>query len=352
METMYTYICKEEKILENIVKNRKENFNYFTNQYLSKTWNIFSTGSSYNAAIVVEDFLKEVCGIDVLYHNNYDYLYYSKDENIDGIAIGISQSGSSTSTIRALDKVDIPKVGLTSNENSKIVEAVDYVQNIHIGVEKVGYVTLGYSAIMLNLMIMGLETALNLKTMQPKEYEEWINLINEEILSINKKVSYFEKEIEKTYSMIDNTNQFVAIGSGNTYMSLMELDTKFIETIRKPVNIRELDEFMHGQYLQLNENQFVVFFETGILELDQEMRRLKEYVSHHTSNIVTVGYDVVKDENYWRLETTDIRISMLSRVIPIQLMAYKYAEYIGSDYMSEKFKNFGEFMKSKDKREV
>lgn len=352
MTKMYDYIKREQVALLNILNSRDELYSNMTGAYLSDEWHIFATGSSYNAALTTKKFLEKECGIRVIFHNNYDFLYYSNEKIESGIAIGISQSGSSTSTIRALKQVTVPSLGLTSKNESQLSLAVDEIINLGIGIESVGYVTLGYSAIILNLVLMGLLTSLKLRRISYEDYSKWIDRIEKELLKIEDTINISESFIEDNMKMISSVDHYVSIGSGNSYLLSKELDTKFIETIRKPVNIRELDEFMHGQYLQLNDKQLVIFLETGIRKIDEEMRELKSYVERYNNNTITIGYSDVDDSKHLKINSNYTELSMLLLIIPIQLMAYKISEYNNSDYMSGKFKDFGSFMNSKNKEEV
>lgn len=352
MSKMYDYIKKEQEVLLEVLNKRQAKNPETSELYQSDEWHIFATGSSYNAALTVRDFLAKQCGLKITYHNNYDYLYHSNTKIKSGVALGISQSGSSTSTIRALSKVSIPKVGLTSVNNSQIGLVVDEVINLEIGIEKVGYVTLGYSATVLNLILLGLNAAKSLRKISYAEYSTWIERIKKELLKINNIILDSEQFIEANIDFLSDVMHYVSVGSGMSYLVSKELDTKFIETIRKPVNIRELDEFMHGQYLQVNQNQMIIFLETGIEAIDDEMKALRSYVGRYNDNIMTIGFNDDSSEKYLEINSEFREVSMLLQVIPVQLMAYMISEYNNSDYMSGKFKDFGNIMNSKNKEEV
>ena len=75
------------------------------------------------------------------------------------LVVAISQSGKSASTLEAMRKVQalsLPVFALTSDPQSPIARACDGVLDINTGIESVGFVTRGFSATVLNLLLMAL----------------------------------------------------------------------------------------------------------------------------------------------------------------------------------------------------
>lgn len=353
--TMRTYIEKEQDVIMSVINDRCDNlmnFIEFIKNKEKKTWYVLSAGSSYNAVLSVKNYLERTCKIKVKVLSNYDEIYYSTEDYEDGVLIAISQSGSSTSTFRALDMSDQPAVVLTSQINSLITSKGDVVVDLGIGTETVGYVTLGFTATMVTLILMGLEQALIHGYISYTTYEREIQKLRNTVSQIDDVIKLTDKWFLLNSEVMKNTNHFVVVGSGSTYGLSKEFDTKFTETVRVPVNSRELDEYMHGPYLQSNNNQTMFLLQTGFKQVDEELLKLRNYISKFNEHIYTLSVSeerILSEKELSFGVQCDPLLSPILMVIPIQIYAYEIAEQIDSEYMSDKFSDFGKYMNSKRK---
>lgn len=348
---MRDYIFKEQESLMSIINNRHEQYKNLSDDLYSNEWHIYSTGSSKNAVLAVQNYLRDFCKLKITIVDNYSKIYYEKELSEKGISVAISQSGSSTSTIRAIKEEKRKKIGFTSNLESYLAAECDGIIDLGIGIEKVGYVTLGYSATLLNLILFGLETSNRLKLISKKEYDSMLIEIKNAVSMLQETFLTSERFIKNKIGKLSAANQYIGISHGEMYWILKEMDTKFIETIRRPVNIRELDEFMHGQYLQINDRQQYILIETGYSVLDQELLKLGSYIKQFNENVITIGTKKISNNDYLSLVAVNEYLQPLITIVPIQLMAYEVSESINSDYMGSKFKDFGKYMNSKERKE-
>lgn len=79
--------------LESLVKNG------------AKEWLILATGSSLNAAQSAKYYIENLADVRITIEEPFNHLYYEKLSSHLDLVIGISQSGQSTSTISALERV-------------------------------------------------------------------------------------------------------------------------------------------------------------------------------------------------------------------------------------------------------
>ena len=165
-ETMLTNILEEEKILKNIISNFETKNSLLIKELMKielKNILILATGSSMNAALITKYFISDILNINIEIEEPFNYYNYEKiNENID-LVIAISQSGKSASTISALKYVkkckNIPSIAITSNNMSIIAKESNMILDLGIGIEQVGFVTKGFSATVLNLLLLAIRLA-------------------------------------------------------------------------------------------------------------------------------------------------------------------------------------------------
>lgn len=353
-ETMMTYINQEHETNGYVLIERKNNLRNFINFSKGKRYRrivVLSTGSSANAVYCAKYYLQDILKINVEIKMPSEFLIYENNIEKDVLYLAVTQGGRSYSTIEALKKAkryELDVVTLTSDLNSPVCMFNDVVVDIGCGIEKVGYVTKGFSATVLTLMLMGLEFAFENKLIGESEYESRIfeieNCLNKISETIDKSLKWYQ--INKEEFM--KSKKFVAIGHGPVYGVVKECETKFTETIRLPMNGHELEEYMHGPYLSLTKNDTIIFLE-GNSKLQERQELLKNYIMPYAGNVFNISYKsnaVHSRDLYLNIECNEFLIPILL-VIPIQIISYCLAEDLGNNLNKKIFEDFDEKLKSK-----
>ena len=150
MVTMLDYIHEEKTALSAILE--KNDLSLHVSYQNMQHVLILATGSSYNACLAAKPALESYGDITVDIQEPYHFNHYGKlSEEVDTV-IAVSQSGKSASTVDAIQKIRSSKrrtIALTGDDQSPITKEVDQVIDLNMGVEKVGFVTKGYSATVL-----------------------------------------------------------------------------------------------------------------------------------------------------------------------------------------------------------
>ena len=120
---------------------------------------ILATGSSMNAAQCAAFAFSQWAGVQVEIKEPYPFTHYERlDEQADWI-VALSQSGKSHSTLQAQRKAQAAGRqvwSLTSDPHSPLAREADALLDINCGIEPVGFVTVGFSATVLNLLLMAM----------------------------------------------------------------------------------------------------------------------------------------------------------------------------------------------------
>lgn len=179
LPTMLTYINEESDVLANIILRHRqslEEVSRFASQKTLRRILILATGSSLNAAFCARYFF-ERCGISIDIKEPYTFSQYENSDPQADMVIAISQSGKSASTLEAMRKVQAqgrPVFALTADPQSPCGKASDYPLDILTGIESVGFVTRGFSATVLNLLLIALLIARQQQRLTESQVEEYV----------------------------------------------------------------------------------------------------------------------------------------------------------------------------------
>lgn len=353
--TMMTYISKEKDTDLRIIENRHELLKSFIGSVAEQEysrWVVLATGSSANAVECARYFVESVLGIEV--DIKMPFLVSNYDSYVDKNALyfAVSQGGHSYSTIEALKKIsnisDKPVYTLTADLTSPIAQASSHTIDIGCGIETVGFVTMGVSATILTFMLMGLEAALLKGKISSAEYDEYINQLKNAVNQIDDVIKKSSEWYDNNRLELVQGNRFVAIGYGPGFGVVREAETKITETVRRPVNGHELEEYMHGPYIALTKDDYIFFIETDS-RLKEREAALRKYVSEYTEHTYCISY------NSSPLSSADCSlgincpelISGLLMVIPVQVLSYRLAEDKGNHLSIKTFTDFDDKLKSK-----
>lgn len=356
-ETMYTYILEEEEVCKRILKERKEKINPFLELIKKNSRNtnnlvFLATGSSVNALNCARYYIEKMLNMEVKIKMPSAFCHYEKIFDKESIVIAISQGGKSSSTIDALKRAK--ELGakntavLTGNVNSSICEYSKNIIDINCGEEKVGYVTKGFTATVLTLMLMALEGAYSTGNINEEMYQAEIEKIEEIISKIQSCIDKTNAWYESNKEEFMKANRIKTIGYGSGYGIAMESNTKIAETLRIPVSSFELEEYMHGPYLELKKDHTMFFLKTkGCVE--DRLVKLEEYSKRTTPYCYTITYEEKSEERKTLAldYDGDEELSTLLFAIPVQILSYKLAEDMGIPLGIRIFTDFHSCLTSK-----
>lgn len=348
MATMMDYIGEEQTTLRNILRNNS--LNKHPKQEKMQNIMILATGSSYNACLSAKPALESLADITVTIEEPYHFHHYGHLSKSVDTVIAVSQSGKSASTIDAIEKVKsqgIYTIALTSDKRSPICFKVDEVIDLEMGIETVGFVTKGYTATVLQLFLLGLSIGKNKRKLSEEQVIDFLNQLEKATSQIPEIIEKSEAFFDKNKSIFKLSNRFIAIGYGPNWGTVKEFETKFTETIRKPSQGFELEAYMHGPYLEAD-NEHVLFFVDADSENKERSRRLQAYMQPSVGKTYSVTTGESSGEDSLGLNIScDERFTPLFLVIPFQIFAHHGAEAKGIDLSKRIFDDFDQVLKSK-----
>lgn len=348
MTTMLDYINEEKTALSAILNKyaAKE-----TSEYSGiKNLLILATGSSYNACLAAKATMEKIANISITIEEPYNFHHYGKlSDSIDTV-LAVSQSGKSASTIDAVQQLKTQNkriLVLTSDVTSPISQVADEVIDLDMGIETVGFVTKGYLATVLQLILLSMTIGKSNQKAIDETIEYYKQEISKVILAIPKIIEKTNLFFEKHESLLKVAGRFIAIGYGPNWGTAKEFETKFTETVRKPSQGFELEAYMHGPYLEANNEHVLFFIDTPSHNLARS-NQLADYMKVYVGETLVITTEAKQGENILSLDIAcDEFVSQLALVIPFQLLAYKVATAKGIDLSQRIFDDFDRVLKSK-----
>jgi len=348
---MMTYIEEQPAALEAILGAYPQHLasvEAFARQHPVRRLLVLATGSSLNAAMCARYFFEHRFGLLVDIKEPYNFVHYEAIDPHTDMVLAVSQSGKSASTLAAMEKVQaagLPVFALTSDLDSPIGRRCDQVLDIHTGIEKVGFVTRGFSATVLNLLLVALTLARAQQQLDEHETQDTLAALHQLAAAIPDTIARTEAFFERHLQALQSGTRFVAIGEGALTGVAKEFETKFTETVRVPSGGFELEAYMHGPYLEANAEHVMFFIEDAP---NPRLRALRDYMAPAVNQAFLITLTDEGEENTLALNChLPHLLSPLLLIIPLQILAWRTACAKGIDLSVRIFDDFDRVLKSK-----
>jgi len=348
--TMMTYIHQQHEVLLNILNGYPKTIPVIQDK---KEWLILATGSSINAAKSAKYYIEKLTRARITIEEPFNYQFFEKPNPAIDLVMGVSQSGESTSTLNAMRHIkqysDAQTYGVTSKMDSELAKSVDIAIDIQNGEERVGYVTKGYTATILTLMLLGLRSARADGAISEQQEHAELAMFKAAIDAIPTIIDDTETFYQTWKEELVASPRFTSIGYGPAVGVCQEMATKFAETVRVPSQGIEMETFMHGPYFEVNPQHRIFFIEVESVAKER-LLLLREYEKKCTPFIYSLK---VGKSDEPRTLSIDAKVSEyiapLIAVIPFQILAHHIAEDKGNNLGQRIFTDFGVSVKSKTK---
>ena len=228
------------------------NVPYYVNRVI-----LIASGSSYNCAAIISYLLRDYAHISTqsIYASEFSQITDYEVES-EALYVFISQSGETSDTIEALEKIrekTDKTLCVTNNEHSKLFEKANYKLLTYAGTEKSIAATKSMSA---QIYVLCLFIA---KIMQSKEQnaDSLLKDLKESgdiIESVLKDVDYIKQIGQK----LAGYNNISILGSGCFYPLAKEGALKIREVSYINTNAYPTGEFLHGHVAALNKKTAVL----------------------------------------------------------------------------------------------
>ena len=223
---------------------------------------IVACGSSKNAATIARPYMRSVLGREVDIVEPYTFCAYEREVTSDEFAFVVSQSGYSTNALAALAAIREEgerAIGVTGDVASDFAGASDLLVDYGVGVELVGYVTKGVSALANFLCLFALGVARAEGRIDDAEREREVARLSGVADALADVAAQAPGALAARYKELTSLERVFMVGAGANYGIACEGALKFGECLQIPATALELEEYLHGPNLQLSPD-YAVFF--------------------------------------------------------------------------------------------
>ena len=324
-------ISPDKPIILNEVKFSKE---YLKN--LSRI-QIIACGTSLHAAMVGKYILEEYADIPVDVEASSEYIYRHTVTDKNTLVIGVSQSGETADTITAIRQAKAKGshiLIITNRADSTMARDADSLLCVDAGIEVSVAATKSYTAQLMSFYLLMLYIAENKNKIEPKKAEE----IKEQMLQLPQKLEELlshKENIAKCAKLFANTKDFIFIARGINYPVALEGALKLKEISYINATGYSAGELKHGPIAMLDETMPVLAIlmpgkvYDKVLSNSEESKarnaRLIALTSSNDEHLTSIFECILK------VPPVDEVLSPIITTIPLQLLAYYIAEFLGKD---------------------
>lgn len=314
---------------------------------------IYATGSSSNASFGALPFMSKVLGLPVQIQEPSIAENYLMNVSKNTLSIAISQGGHSYSVVelvKRLQKNGMTVFSLTSELDSPLAKAGDYVLSMGMPIEEMPYVSAGYSVAILDLMLISLTVAQKSGRISDDQVTAYMTEIRSIIDELPNVISRATTWVEQQLPKFKQATRLSFVGYGAGYGVAREGETKITEAVRISAWGKELEEYMHGPYLGIHPDDAVVFIEPDG-NLSGRTDLLKQFLNQHINNVYTIYADdsaqTAVNHDLVLGITGDELLASLFMTVPIHLLAYRWSQDKGIDLQHSAYPDFDKITASK-----
>lgn len=267
--TVLGYMKDQPRALRSVYANRdvfmKPFEEVFKKNNIKKVL-FFGSGTSYNASLIAAYYFKHIVGIEAVGNYPTVFVNYEKADwtgmlkNEEILFVGISQSGTSISTIEIMKKAKsegYQTLVLTENLTSEITKHVDTVVHLLCGKEETPPETRGYTVTLLQLFLWAIGAAKVTGKISEEEYQKHLSDTEYVVNNFDSVISESEAWYDRNATTIVNSDRIFVLGYGIDFGSALEGMLKIGEMLRLPTIGYEIEEYSHGPTMALTAKQTI-----------------------------------------------------------------------------------------------
>lgn len=298
---------------------------------------IIACGTSLHAALVGKYLIEEFTGIPVDVEASSEYIYKRPIVSKNSITIGVSQSGETADTLTAIRQAKEKGshiLVITNRPDSTMAREANSLLPVNAGFEVSVAATKSYSAQLMAFYLL----AIFLTEVKKSLTEECIKDLKKELIQLPQKIEMILSNKEKIHECavkFYNTRNFIYIARGINFPVALEGALKLKEISYINATGYPAGELKHGPIAMLDETIPVLsilvpgkVYEKVLSNSEESKARKANMIavtSENNEHLDSVFDFIIK------IPHTDEIFSPILTTIPLQLLAYYIAEFLGKD---------------------
>lgn len=336
MVTMLDCIGRVPSLLEKLLQHAQKNFVEVFAAYPPAEIDeicLIGSGSSFNAASTARYLAERAAKVRVTVVLPNEFLHAYSVRNPNALYVFISQTGTATLTREALRYVKEKKLmnaAVSEGPDTPIAQEAGAFIDMGCGHEEYGIRTIGYSATVLTLMLLGMELGKRRGTLQQDKYQVLVEQASAVIGGIPSVIEAANRWMDRAKRKIMRSSFIAFTGAGALYGVAMEAAVKMWEAPQFPSAGYELDEGMHGPNYGYNGQHAVIVLNNGG-EGSGKALALARYMKNEHQNGYVFGVGTI-DGKDCAFETEGSAFDCLAFAAAIQVFMYRLAVDGGRDF--------------------
>ncbi len=313
----------------------------FTKEYLSSLKQIYiiACGTAMHASLGVKDTIEHLCKIhtEIAVASEFRYRNPLIDETT--LCIFVSQSGETADTLAALKLSKEHKaktISITNVIGSSIARESDFALYTHAGPEIAVASTKAYTSQITLLTLLAMYFAEILETTSTEELEK----LKLDLLALPNKVETSLKLTSQAKNIAKNIfkeKDVFYLGRGIDYATALEASLKLKEISYIHSEAYSAGELKHGTIALIEKGINVIGIMTDENLLKKTVSNIEELITRGAVTTVVVSETTSKQidhsifDNVIVVPDTNIYLSPIVTVVPLQLLAYYVSKEKGLD---------------------
>ena len=298
---------------------------------------IVACGTSLHAALVGKYIIEDFCGIPVEVEASSEYIYRKTITDKNTLVIGVSQSGETADTITAVrlaKKKGSHILIVTNRPDSTMAREADSLVPVNAGIEVSVAATKSYMAQLISFYLLAIYMA-EVKASVPKE--EILELKHELILLPQKidKVLNTKSDVQKIARKFSSFKDFIFVARGINFPTALEGALKLKEISYINATGYSAGELKHGPIAMLDDSMPVLAILMKGKVYEKILSNAEEAKARNARMIALTDSDDHKLEELFedviRVPEISELLSPALGIVPLQLLAYYIAEFLGKD---------------------
>ena len=321
----------DEPIILNEVKLNKD-----TLKNLNRI-QIIACGTSLHAAMVGKYLIESFCGIAVDVEASSEYIYRKTVTDAHTLVIGVSQSGETADTLTAIKQAKAKGshiLIITNRPDSAMAREADSLVPVNAGIEVSVAATKSYTAQLMAFYLL----ALYMAEIKGSVENSTMTSLKEEMMLLPQKIDQIlasTDEVQKCARAFANTKDFIYIARGINFPTALEGALKLKEISYINATGYPAGELKHGPIAMLDETMPVLSILMKGSVYEKLLSNSEEAKARNARMIaLTNSSDPKLDDLFeYILHVPDVQelFSPLIAIVPLQLLAYYIAEFLGKD---------------------
>ncbi|HIS88410.1 TPA: glutamine--fructose-6-phosphate transaminase (isomerizing) [Candidatus Avigastranaerophilus faecigallinarum] len=299
---------------------------------------IIACGTSLHAALVGKYLIEDFAGIAVDVEASSEYIYRKTTTDSSTLVIGVSQSGETADTITAIKQAKEKKshvLIITNRPDSNMARLADSLIPVNAGIEVSVAATKSYTAQLISFYLL----AIHLAEIKGSLDNSYLKNIKHELIQLPTKIEEVlsnTSEIQECARKFSSYKNFIYIARGVNLATAYEGALKLKEISYINATGYAAGELKHGPIAMLDETMPVLsILIPGGITYEKILSNSEEAKARNAKLIALTSSN---DRNIDALFDIVLRIPQVSEIlspaitcVPLQLLAYYIAEFLGKD---------------------